>query len=134
MNVIGKEVNLRDIEQTIENFNQLRSNNAKIDLIPGDKKHSSKLVVTNKKSKNFFLSTGIDNSGDDSKGKYMGFSTLTVENLFSMNDALYLSERHNNTSRDTNLLNNYNLVWSIPFEHYKLTFNYDYGFHNGICI
>lgn len=127
--LVGNDVNLRDIEQAIEHLNNLRSNNAKIELMHGGKDGESKLIIRNTPKKRFYVSTGIDSSGDKSKSLYQGFSTFAVDNILSLNDSLILSERHNVENFENNLMQNYNIIWSIPYDYYKVTFNYDYGFH-----
>jgi len=126
---IGKAVNIRDIEQVVEDLNQLRSNNISVALRPGEEVGETYLVVQNKKEKNLFVNIGLDNSGGDEGKKLMGSSSLTLENLLHLNDSLYLVERHNMKSFEKNLLRNYSFVWTGMLGSYKYMVNYDYGYH-----
>jgi len=126
---IGKAVNIRDIEQVVEDLNQLRSNNVSVALRPGEEVGETYLVVQNKKEKNLFVNIGLDNSGGDEGKKLMGSSSLTLENLLHLNDSLYLVERHNMKSFEKNLLRNYSFVWTGMLGSYKYMVNYDYGYH-----
>ncbi len=85
-NLVGKPVNLRDIEQGLDQLNRLRSNNAKIELEAGQKPGSSVLQVLRNKSKTWYGTVGFDNLGSSSTGEYQSRIDLGFEDILQLND------------------------------------------------
>ncbi|MCJ2164790.1 ShlB/FhaC/HecB family hemolysin secretion/activation protein [Pseudodesulfovibrio sp. S3] len=88
--IAGEYLNLRDIEQGLDQMNRLPSNNAKMELVPGDEPGTSRIVVENEPSRSWRLSAGLDNSGQDSTGRNQYILTFGKDNLLEMNDLLDL--------------------------------------------
>ncbi|MDR2165583.1 MAG: ShlB/FhaC/HecB family hemolysin secretion/activation protein [Zoogloeaceae bacterium] len=87
----GDLVQLRDVEQTLENLERVPGVKADIQVLPGDAPGESDLVVAYEQKR--FLRGGIslDDGGLRSTGKYqMGFS-LFLDNPVGMNDTFYLT-------------------------------------------
>ena len=85
----GKPVNLRDVEQGLDQLNRLRANHATIALEAGEAPGASVLSVSRNRSKNWYASTGFDNLGASSTGRYQSRIDLGVEDLLHLNDAWY---------------------------------------------
>ena len=84
--LVGKPVNLRDIEQGLDQLNRLRSNNAKIELEAGKEPGASILKVARNKSKNWYGAVGFDNLGSSSTGEYQSRIDLGFEDVLKLND------------------------------------------------
>ncbi len=84
-------MNLRDIEQALENLRRLTTAEADIQIVPGTQPGESDLVVLWKQKQplRFTLSTG--DSGSEATGRYQGSATLSVDNPFLLNDLFYAS-------------------------------------------
>lgn len=87
----GKVLNLRDVEQGIDQINRLPSNNADIKLLPGTKDGYSKIVVSNEKQFPLSGSISYNNTGSDSTGNNQLGLSLSVDNPLRINDALGVS-------------------------------------------
>ena len=87
----GDVLNLRDVEQALENFKRVPTAEADIQIEPGDLPGQSDLVVSYKQAFPLRLSLSADDSGSKSTGKYQGGITLSVDNPLALNDLLYLS-------------------------------------------
>ena len=87
----GDILNLRDIEQALENLKRVPTAEADIDIVPGALPGQSDLVVRWRQAFPFRLSLGADDSGSRSSGKYQGSVTLSYDNPLTLNDLLYLS-------------------------------------------
>jgi len=87
----GDILNLRDIEQALENFKRVPTAEADIEIVPGALPGQSDLVVRWRQSLPFRLSLGADDSGSRSSGKYQGSATLSYDNPLTLNDLLYIS-------------------------------------------
>jgi|GEM_PF-977269 len=121
-------LNLRDLEQGLENLNRLGQNQSTTALMPGDEQGSSIVQVNNQQSSHWRGSIGINNTGTDNTGEYQLDSFLIYENLLGLNDSLVSSFSSNigghklpqSTSRS------YSLVASIPYGYWLFSVNNSY--------
>lgn len=94
----GDILNLRDIEQGLENFKHVPTADADIQIIPaegpGAEPGESDLVITWKQAMPFRLSLSVDDSGSKYTGKYQGGITIAYDNWWTLNDLFYLSLNH----------------------------------------
>ncbi len=128
----NKIVNLRDIEQGIEQMNRLSSNNAKMDIIPSDKAGEGGVVggysniVINNQVKNISKpSIGINNSGNINTGRTREAISLDQDNLIGVNDNIYFSHSmsdHNGIDKKY-FKSNYAAI-SVPFTYYTFGGSY----------
>ncbi|WP_048697924.1 ShlB/FhaC/HecB family hemolysin secretion/activation protein [Erwinia piriflorinigrans] len=85
----GEILNLRAIEQGLENFNRVPSATADIHIVPGQQDATSDLSVSWKESRPVRLNLGLDDSGSESTGRYLGSATLAVDAPLAQNDLFY---------------------------------------------
>lgn len=86
--LVGKPLNLRDLEQGIDQLNRLASNDAKLKIAPGTKPGQSIVNLSNKTSKRWGLSLDSDNLGQNYTGRYKGRISPYIDNLLGLNDHL----------------------------------------------
>ncbi|MDR0666533.1 MAG: ShlB/FhaC/HecB family hemolysin secretion/activation protein [Campylobacteraceae bacterium] len=84
----GDYLNIRDIENAIENINRLPSNHATMKLSPSEKVGYTDITVENAPSKRFGGSFGIDNYGSKKTGKAQMNGRLNIDNIADINDQL----------------------------------------------
>ena len=86
----GDALNLRDVEQALENFKRVPSVDADIQIKPaqGD---LSDLVITHRQTLPFRLSFSLDDSGAKSTGRYMGSATFSYDNPLMLSDMFYMT-------------------------------------------
>lgn len=100
-------LNLRDIEQGIEQINRLTSNQVTLKLLPSNKTGKTIVQLFNKPRRLWQSSLNIDNSGQTSTGEYQGRLFASIDNVFSCNDFLSVSlqtsaiEGHSENSSDS---------------------------------
>ena len=95
---VGELVNLRDIEQGLENLKRLPTAEADIqieasaapDARPGD----SDLVVSYTQKRPLRATLSLDDGGTDGTGKTQAGATLAWDNPLGLNDLFYLSLNH----------------------------------------
>lgn len=123
----GKLLNLRDIEQGLDQINRLASNYATMRLLPGSKPGQSVISVDNESSRRFSLSSGVDNYGSASTGEIKGNTTLRIDNPLRLNDQLVLSYSRNleEPSQDA-LSQNYSVNYSVPWGYWTLSAGYSF--------
>lgn len=87
----GSLLNIRDIEQTVDNFNSVPGQNADIKIEPGSKAGQSDLVIDIKRDKPYKLFLSVDNSGTHDTGKAQMSGGLQLSNPLSVNDIFYVN-------------------------------------------
>jgi hemolysin activation/secretion protein len=91
----GDILNLRDLEQAIENFRRVPSASAEIEVEPAQGVPGrSDLVIKYQQDMPFRLSFSADDSGTKSTGKYQGSVTFSYDNWWTLNDLFYVSLNH----------------------------------------
>ncbi|MEO0415733.1 MAG: ShlB/FhaC/HecB family hemolysin secretion/activation protein, partial [Verrucomicrobiota bacterium] len=112
----GKFLNLRDLEQGIDQLNRLPSNDAKMDIQPGKGLGGSLVNLTNDPGKRYRLIQSIDNSGFSTTGEYQARITGQLDNQFGWNEqwtAYY--GRDITSASDGNYSEMAGLTFSIPY-------------------
>ncbi|MFC7287068.1 ShlB/FhaC/HecB family hemolysin secretion/activation protein [Herminiimonas glaciei] len=94
----GDILNLRDIEQGLENFKRVPTTSAdiKIEAAEGEgaQPGQSDLVISYQQGIPFRIAVSLDDSGSKSTGKYQGGVTLSYDNWWALNDLFYISINH----------------------------------------
>jgi len=120
--VVGAVLNLRDLEQGIEQINRLASNNARLDIRPGEKPGESTVVVRNQPASRFHLYASVDNQGQESTGKTQTGITGSADNLLGFDDFLSITHREStpgDRSRKYSGSDSFN--FNIPFGYTTLS-------------
>lgn len=87
----GDILNLRDIEQALENFKRVPTADADIQITPADQPDHSDLVIAYQSTTPVRVSLGLDDSGGKSTGRYQASSTFSWDNPLGLNDLFYIS-------------------------------------------
>ncbi len=130
----GDILNLRDIEQALENFKRVPNVQADIQIVPGKQEGTSDLLIAWKESRPFHLSFGLDDSGSKSTGKYLGSATLSIDSPFAQNDLFYVNVgknmfQHGPFANRSNTVN-----YTIPMGYWLFSANYNnYDYHQQIA-
>lgn len=126
----GALLDLRDIEQGLENLQRLPTVQASMEIVPGTQPGESDVLLRWQQSKGWRIGASLDDSGPRSTGRYQGGLTLSLDNPFSFSDLFYLSassslEKHHDKGT-SNLTGHY----SLPFGRWTagLTVN-SYNYH-----
>ncbi len=90
----GDILNLRDIEQALENFKRVPTVEADIQIEPGSLPGESDLLIRWKQDFPFRLNIFADDAGNKATGKYQGGVTLSYDNWWTLNDLFYISKNH----------------------------------------
>ena len=127
----GDLLNLRDIEQALENMNRVPSADADIQIAPGRQQGQitsgqSDLIVRYTRQRPVRASLSLDDSGTDSTGKYQASASLSVDNPLRLNDMFYVSYTRalgggNPQTRGSRGTDAYNVHYSIPFGYWLLS-------------
>lgn len=86
----GDLLNLRDIEQALENFKRVPGVDVDIQIEPAQEPGQSDLLIQWKQGRPVRMQLSVDDSGSRSTGRYQGSTTLSVDNPLSLNDLFYV--------------------------------------------
>ncbi|TCP94917.1 hemolysin activation/secretion protein [Cricetibacter osteomyelitidis] len=124
----GDVLNVRDIEQSLENLKRVPTADANIEILPSENSEQvgeSDIKITYQQRFPFRLNLSLDDSGSKSTGKWQGSAVLSWDNLFSANDLFYGSFTHSlkrHTDDDgRRATQNYGFNYSIPFGYWTLS-------------
>ncbi|HWV14977.1 MAG TPA: ShlB/FhaC/HecB family hemolysin secretion/activation protein [Cellvibrio sp.] len=119
-----KLLNLRDIEQALENIRRVPSLNADIQIMPGSaanaKPGESDIIIKTERTSSYRLNAAVDDSGSDATGKYQGSLTLSLDHWWSLNDLFYLTLNRDLGGGDPGNRGSqgYNVYYSIPLSYW----------------
>ena len=92
---VGDLLNLRDVEQALENLKRVPSAEADIQIEPaqgeGAQLGDSDLIVSYRQSAPLRLSVSADDSGTKATGRYQGSLTVSYDNALTINDLFYVT-------------------------------------------
>lgn len=120
----GDILNLRDIEQGLENFKRVPTAEADIQIEPATTEANtpglSDVVIRYQQRFPVRVSINLDDSGSDTTGKYQGGVTLSGDNLLSLNDLFYVNYNHDLGGGDQGKRGNdgYTAHYSIPYDNW----------------
>ena len=118
----GELLNLRDLEQGIEQVSKLSSNNATMDIQPGAKPGESTVVIRNQPKTPFHASFSGDNQGSESTGRQQYGLTLMSDRLLNMNELLlYTHRRSHPHDEDRQFSESDSFSAIVPFGYSTLT-------------
>ena len=94
----GDLLNLRDVEQALENFQRIATVAADIQIVPaegeGAQMGESDLVISWQQRSSFRLGVTLDDSGSQATGKLQAGATLSLDDWWMWNDLFYVNVGH----------------------------------------
>ncbi len=136
----GDLLNLRDIEQALENFKRVPTAEADIKIAPARatdaKPGESDVVIAWNQRFPARVSLSVDNSGSKSTGKYQGNVSLSLDNLLSLNDLFYASVNHDLGGGESGHRGSdgSTLHYSLPFGYWQLGFtSSEYNYEQSVA-
>ncbi|WP_417792810.1 ShlB/FhaC/HecB family hemolysin secretion/activation protein [Terasakiella pusilla] len=114
-------LNLRDIEQGLDQINRLKSNNATMTLEPGSSQGATLVKIENKNSKSWHVSTGYNNSGQTATGIQQWTGRAEIDDLLGINDFMSFSWSKDTKAGNPQQSRSLSGFWSIPFGYLTLS-------------
>lgn len=114
-NLIGKPLNLKELEQGLDQANRLASNNVTMALLPGKKFAGTIIKLNNQKSSIWHPWIEIDNAGQKSTGQNVLRGSLGIDSPLGLSD--YFNLNISSTLENPKLRYNrsYSALYSIPY-------------------
>lgn len=118
----GELLNIRDVEQSLENLKRVPTAEANIEILPAQGKRvkvgESDLKVSYAQRFPIRFTLGVDDSGSRSTGKFQSSATFSFDHLFGANDLFYASYTHSLKSKEDDKgkrgTNNLSFYYSFP--------------------
>lgn len=115
----GDLLNLRELEQGLEQLKRVPSQDATMDIVPGDKPGESDVVITLKRQKLWRGALSLDDAGSRATGRSQVGATVWLDNLANINDLLSAGYSHDATDDDGLGSRGYNGSYSIPWGNWR---------------
>lgn len=120
----GDLLNLRDIEQGLENLKRLPTADADIQIEPskaaGARPGDSDLVVAYSRKLPVRATLSLDDSGTESTGRTQGGATVAWDGPLGLNDLAYVSANHDLFNHSGQGTSGQTLHYSVPFGYWLL--------------
>ncbi|CUH94302.1 hypothetical protein P22_0368 [Propionispora sp. 2/2-37] len=130
----GDLLNIRDLEQGLEQMKRVPSQDVDIKIQPADNTGQSDIILTVKRNKPWKFIASIDDSGTENTGKLQSTAALEIDNLFSVNDIFNISFNQDAASEGEKRGTRANsFYYSIPSGNETLTFSKSsYSYHQTV--
>lgn len=114
--MLGQPLNLRDLEQGLDQLNRLRSIDLTADIAPGSQPGASRIILRSRTSgqSRWALGLGMDNLGSASTGRDRNSVSLSFDSPLQLNDLLSLSASDTLNQGDR-YSRNASLYYAIPY-------------------
>lgn len=138
-------LNLRDLEQGLENLKRIPTAEADIQIVPSEKPDVSDVVVKwQQRTVPYRLTLGFDDSGSKATGRYQGNATFSADNPFGLSDLFYASYNRDFGTRSANMgidgrkveggTKGYAFHYSVPFGKWLWSWNHSYyRYHQAVA-
>ncbi|GAA0201545.1 ShlB/FhaC/HecB family hemolysin secretion/activation protein [Selenomonas dianae] len=118
-------LNVRDIEQGIEQAKRLPSQDISVQLLPSDQPQRTDVVLTVKRGKNFYGTISVDDSGLEDTGKLQWYTSIGIDQPFHKNDMLRigmnLDGAQDGYEKGTR---GHNISYTYPYGRHTFSFSY----------
>ncbi|MFP8736298.1 ShlB/FhaC/HecB family hemolysin secretion/activation protein [Klebsiella aerogenes] len=124
-------LNIRDLEQGLENIQRTPEVDVKINILPGAENGTSKVLINPQRKKKWSLRASYNNFGDKSTGSELIGGTSYLYNVTGLSDLFYLA----GTGSHTGGYKNVSTYYSVPFGYSEFSLYYSKSkSHQGIDI
>ena len=115
----GSLLDVRDIEQGLENLQRLPTVQASMEIVPGEAPGESDIVIKRKQTKAWRVNAWVDNSGTEETGKNQAGMMLAWDNPTSLSDLLYITASQDTLFSHDKGSTNYSGQYSVPFGYWQ---------------
>lgn len=114
----GKVLNLRDLEQGLENLERIPGVKTNIELMPGKEFSTTDIEIERVQSSYFNVGGWLNNAGSRQTGKNQIGVTVYGNNLTSLNDTIYVSMGKNLENRARYSTKNQAIYYAVPYNYW----------------
>ena len=122
---VGDILNVRDVEQALENLRRVPTVEADVQIVPGASPADSELLIQWRQAFPLRLNLSLDDGGARSTGRYQASATLSVDHWWTLNDLFYFTQGRDLGGGDPGDrgTRNTSVHYSLPLGYWGLGFN-----------
>lgn len=120
----GDTLNLRDLEQLIDQLNRLPSNQASMELLPGDAAGASRVQVANERQKPWRLSLSRDNDGSEETGEQQWRVGFEWDSPLGLADQFVARLGSDANAPSASGSDNHFFSYRLPYGYWNLSYSY----------
>ena len=121
----GDVLNVRDIEQGLEQAKRLPSQDITVKLLPAQEPQMTDVLLTVTRGKNVYGTISVDDSGLEDTGKLQWYTSVGIDQIFQRNDILRvgmnLDGAQDGYAKGTR---GHNVSYTIPYGAHTFTLSY----------
>ena len=121
---VGEALNLREVEQLVDQLSRLPSKQAQMELSPGAQIGGSEVLVRNQPQKPWRASLSRDNDGQKSTGEQQWGAGLEWDSPLGLADQLILRGGHDAISDHQKTSKNSMLYYNVPWGWWNFSYTY----------
>ncbi|PJG59883.1 ShlB/FhaC/HecB family hemolysin secretion/activation protein [Aeromonas cavernicola] len=125
--LIGQVLNLRDLEQGVDQLSRLRSLSYQLDIQPGTLPGHSIVNLNGSQGVPWQGNLEFDNSGQNSTGAEQGRLSLSADNLLSLAEQWTLAAARSTDGRPSHQASNWQAGISLPYGYWLFDVGYQYS-------
>lgn len=131
----GDILNLRDLEQGLEQMKRVPSQDMEMQIVPAGNPGESDVVINIKQNKSWKWIATVDDSGASGTGKLQASLNLAIDNLFGINDLFNAGINTDAENRGSNRgTRGNNAYYSMPYGNWLFTLSgSNYQYHQRIA-
>ncbi|MEW5886540.1 MAG: ShlB/FhaC/HecB family hemolysin secretion/activation protein [Pseudomonadota bacterium] len=128
----GDVLNLRDLEQGLENLKRVPTVQADFAIEPGAEPGQSELVLRHQQAFPFRVHASLDDAGSPSTGRLQGSITLSYDNWWTLSDLFYITLHTAVGGKDPGPRGNrgHTVHYSVPWGYNLWSFNRSQSRHH----
>lgn len=117
----GDVLNLRRLEQGLEQLKRVPSQDAEMELVPGAHPGESDEVITLKVARRWRGALSLDDGGSEGTGKQQAGATVWADNLLGINDMLSVGVNSDGSAERGRGTHGYNASWTAPLGNWRFS-------------
>ena len=126
---LGEPLNLRELEQLVDQLNRLPSRPAQLELVPGAEAGGSRVQLKGEPSKPWHASISRHNDGDVSTGEQQWGIGLDWDSPLGLADQLSLRGGLDAVSDEFRHSDNQSLYYSLPYGWWTFSYSYSQSYY-----
>lgn len=117
--IVGERLNIRDIEQGLDQINRLPTHDARIGILPGQKDGYSRIQVDDTASGLPITISTLDNYGSTSTGRLQLGNTIQLDDVLGLYDGWTFTHSTTEPFYEDRLTNSYAASLTVPYGYWS---------------
>lgn len=130
----GRILNIRDLEQGLEQLKRITSREVDFQITPGSREGQSQVIIKSVQKNPLHFTMSVDDSGSKATGKIQLSSGIVIDNAGGVNDILRVNVNHDGEKRGGFYgTKGYGINYSVPYGNWTYTLSANqYEYHQTV--